>query len=525
MYSADTCLADLVDHAADPDAEALVFPDERVTYARLAELSRAFADRLCGLGVRPGDHVGLLLTGGLDVVVALLGAARLGAVTVPVNARYKAHELAYLVAHADLRVVVTSAAGRPHVDLPGLLEEALPGLRIGDEVRLDAAPSLRRVVLAGDADAGTPHTPGAHDVALILYTSGTTSQPKGCMLTHAGLMAQSQALGERLGLTPADRYWTPLPLFPITAISCLVAALGAGATFVHAGPFRPDAALRQLAAERITVANPAFETILLPVLDEPAFADTDLGALRTVFCVGVPARLAAMQRRLPTAAMISGFGSTEAGGSLSIGVTSDPDDVRLGTGGLPLPGTEVRVVDPETGREQPPGVPGEAWYRGPQRFTGYYRDPAYTATVIDADDWFHSGDICVMDTGGRLTFVTRLKDMLKVGGENVAPAEIEDYLAGHPAVQIVAVVGAPDARYGEVPAAFVQLVAGASPAEQDLIDFCRGRIATFKVPRYVRFVRDWPMSGTKIRKVELRERIARELAAAGITEAQRITSR
>jgi fatty-acyl-CoA synthase len=189
-----------------------------------------------------------------------------------------------------------------------------------------------------------------------------------------------------------------------------------------------------------------------------------------------------------------------------------------------MPGMRCRVVDPETGVERPPGVDGELWFRGPNAFDGYFRDPGGTAAAFDADGWFHSGDVVVADAEGRLAFRSRLKDMLKVGGENVAAAEVEGHLLRHPAVGIVAVVAAPDAHYVEVPAAFVQLADGATATEEELIAFCLDAIATFRVPRYVRFVDEWPMSGTKIKKFVLRERIADELKRRGITEAPRLRS-
>ena len=180
---------------------------------------------------------------------------------------------------------------------------------------------------------------------------------------------------------------------------------------------------------------------------------------------------------------------------------------------------EARIVDPASGEDLPAGQVGEILFRGPLRFRGYYKDPELTAEVIDGDGWFHSGDLGRLDSEGRIAYTGRLKDMLKVGGENVAAAEVEAFLLTHPAVNIAAVVGAPDARYGEVPAAFVELVAGAQAGEKEIIEFCLGRIATFKVPRHVRFVTEWPMSGTKIQKFVLRERIERELSERGITEA------
>ena len=270
-----------------------------------------------------------------------------------------------------------------------------------------------------------------------------------------------------------------------------------------------------LERERCTVAFPAFETIWLAVQNEPGFADADLSALRLVIAVGSPGTLRISQERLPSVPQVSSFGSTECGGFVSIGRPTDPLETRLTTNGSAFPGSELRVVDPDTGEDLPPNTPGEILMRGPARFVRYHEEPELTAQTIDPEGWFHSGDLGRMDEEGRLSFVGRIKDMLKVGGENVAAAEIETYLLGHPACEIVQVVGAPDARYVEVAAAFVQLTPGQTATEEELIDFCLGSIATFKVPRYVRFVDEWPMSGTKIQKFQLRERIAAELAAGG----------
>jgi len=198
--------------------------------------------------------------------------------------------------------------------------------------------------------------------------------------------------------------------------------------------------------------------------------------------------------------------------------------VRMTTGGMPMPGMEVEIHEPDTDELLEPGNEGELWYRGPMQFDGYFRDPDTTAAAFDDRGYFKSGDIALLGTDGSVTFKGRVKDMLKVGGENVAAAEVEGYLITHPAVNIAQVVSAPDAKYVEVPAAFIELKPGENVTEQELIDYCRGKVATFRVPRYVRFVDEWPMSGTKVKKFELRATIADELAAAGITEAPSITS-
>jgi len=256
--------------------------------------------------------------------------------------------------------------------------------------------------------------------------------------------------------------------------------------------------------------------------NHPDFASTDLTAMRLVLNVGTKERLEQMQARMPWATQISSYGCTELGGVCAFGHVEDPLELRTTTSGRAFPGMEIRIIDPETGATQPPGETGEIICRGHSMFAGYYHEPEHTKQVIDDEGFFHTGDLGALDSEGRVQYRGRLKDMLKVGGENVGAAEIEGHLATHPAVDIVQVVGVRDARYGEVPVAFVQLRGGATAGEQDLIDHCLGHIATFKVPRYVRFVNDWPMSGTKIQKFRLREQITAELDAAGIREAPKL---
>lgn len=522
---ADTTVPDLLDRrAADAPDQGVVFPDARMTYPELAAATRDLARALHGHGVRAGDSVGLLVPGRLDSVLWWLAAARLGAVTVPVNVRLKARELAYVVENADMTVLLAAAGFAPLVDpsatpllrsVVSLDADTPPGWTARAEVEAGAAAVPEATVAAAQA-AIDPADPVA-----MLYTSGTTSQPRGCLHSHASFVAEGEAVTERLGLRPDDRFWTPLPMFHCGGFDVAMSALAGRCGMVHVGTFEPGHALAQLADERCTVGFPAFDTIWMPVLDHPAFAATDLSALRMVLNVGSPERMRAMQARLPHVVQMSCTGMTESLGFCCMGAPDDPAEVRATTCGRPLRHMQARVVDPVTGRDVPPGTPGEFRFRGTSRVLRYHRDPELTAERIDAEGWFSSGDLVVADAEGRISFVSRLKDMLKVGGENVAAADVEGYLSEHPAVGIVQVVAAPDAHYGEVPAAFVQLRAGATATEHELIDFCRGRIAGFKVPRYVRFVDEWPMSGTKVQKFRLRDRLAAELAAAGITEAPR----
>ena len=303
------------------------------------------------------------------------------------------------------------------------------------------------------AEAGTR----VRDPAVLVYTSGTTAAPKGALLSHEALVRLAAGIAERMAFTPEDRIWTAIPLFHGGGITFAVAALTARATFVHPGHFDPASTPALLEAERITVALAAFETIWLPVLDRPDWPERDLHRIRLVMAVGVPERLRAMAARVPQAVHVSCVAMTESSAFLALGRLDDPLEARLTTGGHPMPGMSVRVVDPETGADLPPDTPGELLFRGPTAFDGYFRDPEATAATIDAQGWVHTGDVVTVDADGRVTFRTRLKDMLKVGGENVSAAEIENHLLTHPAVGVVAVVAAPDARYVEVPAAFVQL--------------------------------------------------------------------
>lgn len=530
-----------------PDAE-VVFPEERASFAELDRRVDEFTDVLIAAGVRRGEKVAILLDPGLDFVATLFAIARAGATIVAINDRLKAAEIRHVVGHSDSVVVVT--AGDAFVDFPSLLTGAFEELSEPGASALDVgdAPSLRRIILLRGDLAGPSFTrlddlvdaasavsdteraaavdgAGLGDIAYVMYTSGTSAQPKGCLITHEAAIRQGETMAHtRYMIEPGEAFWCPLPLFHNGGLASLMVCLASGATYVHAGHFDPATSLRMLSEERCTHAIPAFETILMRILDHPDFATRDLSALRVILNVGSPERLREFQSRLPHAIQISNYGLTEAAGHLTVGHPDDPDDIRLTTGGHPLPDMEVRVVDPETGVDLPAGTVGEIVFRGPTRTAGYFKQPEVTASTIDADGWLHSGDLGVLDDEGRLTFRGRLKDMMKVGGENVAATEVEGFLVTHPAVNIAVVVAVSDAIYTEVPAAFVELVPGATATEEEIIGFCLGSIATYKVPRYVRFVDEWPMSGTKVKKYVLRERIAAELADAAVTAAPGLSS-
>jgi fatty-acyl-CoA synthase len=531
--------------------DAIVTRRQRVTFPQLDERVDDFARSFAALGIVRNDKIGILMSQDVDYMAALIGATRIGAVAVPINARFKARELGHVIRASDMRILMLTAGDPRYTNFLGLVKEAIPGIdaQSGDTLSIPDAPMLRHVVLHDAPAEKWTMSPEAffrhgervsrddiwlrgrgvsvRDVALILYTSGTTSSPKGALMTHEAFMRCGTAMArDSFRITDADRTWCPMPMFHVGGVAFMVTALVRGATYVHSGDFDPGVSARQLRDERITVAWPAFDMMWQGVIMHPDFDEETGKRIRAVLMsVGLPTRMKELQERLPNALQIAGFGATESAGLLTMGNLDDPQEVRIGSMGRPLTGMEMRLINPETGREVEGDELGEICYRGPSCFSGYYRDPEMTKKVIDAEGFFHSGDLGQYVFGDRLRYVSRLKDMLKVGGENVAAAEIEDHLQTHPAVHTAQVVSAPDARYHEVPAAYIQLKPSASTTEAELIEHCRGVIATFKVPRYVRFVAEFPMSGTKIKKNELRDMIAAELHEKGITEAPKVTSR
>jgi fatty-acyl-CoA synthase len=532
-----TTVGDLVSRAAARHrGEGVVFPTERASISEIDALADRFARGLLALGVKRGEHIGILLPQRLDFIGAFVGAARIGAVPVPINARFKGSELRHVIPHAEISVLFVSGGGDEVVDYAGLVSGILP-----------TAPKLRHTVHLGPGAAEPFVTRAAfergaeavddeevrrlarlvlvRDIAMIMYTSGTTAEPKGCLITHEAMVRQAQNYQERYELGPESAFWDALPLYHIGGIVPLLACLDIGCRFCHPAQFEPAAALQMLSAERCTQAMPVFDTIWLDVLDHPDYPETDLSALRVVLLLGTPESLRLVQERMPGVKLVSGSGSTEACAQLALGSFRDPLEKRLTTCGRLVSGQEVRIIDPETGTEQPPGSSGELLFRGAGRFEGYYKEPELTASMIDEAGWYHSGDLASITDDGYLRYEGRLKDALKVGGENVSPLEVEDFIRGHPAVSIVQVVGAPDERYGEVVAAFIELRPGLTATEEEIVGFCLDRIATFKVPRYVRFVEEWPMSGTKIAKRTLREQIIGYMREAGVSQAPPVRRR
>jgi acyl-CoA synthetase (AMP-forming)/AMP-acid ligase II len=535
-----TTLGDLLLMAADsqPDRMAVILPDDRSSFAEIRDAAFRKALSLQVLGVGPGDHVGLLLPTGMDFVETMFATALLGAVTVPVNARYMPPELAYLVENADLKVLLTTDKIAEAVNFVERLNLAFPGLLQSDarKLELEGAPLLRSIVLyvkseapgmvtedqfnalAEQGDMNRLHLSRLQvslgSTALILYTSGTTANPKGCMISHEAIVRNSAALADRYELTGEDSFWSPLPMFHIAAILPLTAIFAKGGTYVTTGYFQAGEALKMMEEDQVTATYPCFWTIMSDLVDHPDFENTDLSRVKLMnanFAVQPPEIGEKMKKALPNAIFVGTFGMTETAGTVTTSRFDATEEQRFKRLGTPLSGMEVKAIDPETGEEAAPGEKGEAWIRGYSTFTEYYKSPEKTAEALDDEGWFHSGDLISIDPDGQLMFHGRLRDMLKVGGENVAAVEIETWLQNHEAVKLAQVVGIPHPRLIEVPAAFIELEPGKTADEEELIAFCKGNIAGFKIPRHVRFVEEWPISSTKIQKFRLQDQLIGEL--------------
>ncbi len=534
-------LGDLVVRGAElaPDRDALVLTDGRRSYAELLREARRIAQGLVHLGVERGDRVGLLMPNCLAFLEVEFACALLGAIAVPINSRFRSVELGHVIPDAGMRVLFVSDLVEDKVSYIDRLTETFPAIAehtgaadLADRLELADAPDLGHVIILGssqrpgfvdqvtfDAAAGTVDPDEVErrrlqvrlrDQAVIFYTSGTTALPKGCALTHEAMVRQGIATADRLGFQDAEVVFSPLPMFHTGCTQVLLGVLHRLGSYLSMTHFDAEDGLAMIARERATLLFPAFSAITDALLDSPSFTPEAFRDVRVLFHIATSDQLELLQGRLPYTTVVTAFGMTEFAGSVTMADPDDPLERRV-VQGRPLPGIEVAILDLVSGEPLPPGEAGEIVARGPMQFSGYHGDLERTAAAHAPGGWYRTGDLGYLDEDGALRFRGRLKDMLKIGGENVGSVEIESHLETHPAVALASVVGVPDERLGEVAAAFVQLRDGTSATEQDIIDHCRGSIASFKVPRYVRFVTEWPMSATKIRKVDLRTRIAHEL--------------
>jgi len=515
-----------------PDRPLLTMPDGSWSYREVFDRSCQVARGLAALGVGRGDHVGALIPNSVELLEAMFGSALVGAVFVPINARYRIQELGYVIANADIKVILTSDLLDEHVDFSAVLREALPSLpaeHAPAQLRLAEAPELEHIVMlrggsrpgfldraefdlraaAAEPPQPFPAEPAPRSPVCILYTSGTTADPKGCVISHEALCRGCRAkVVERLEPGEADVHWSAGPLFHIGSLQVFLGALTTGGTYLTDRRFDPAAAFALMRDHRVVHAWPWFPAVVQDIMALAEFDPEELRSMRTLMLSWPEPLRLEVQDRFPWIKLFGACGMTETAGSYATNGKDDTREERAADNGIPFDGVEVKVVDPESGEDLGSGRSGELLVRGYQVMDGYYGDPEKTSQAIDADGWFHTGDVYSRGETGQLTFRTRLKDMLKVGGENVAAVEIEAALMRLPEVRTAEVVGLADPRLDEVPVAFVELEPGATMTSEDLIAHCRGTIASYKVPRHVQFIEPggWPMSATKVNKNVLRER-------------------
>ena len=519
--------------ARTPDLPFGIFPDRIVTFGELDQAAVEVAKGLIALGIRPGDQVATLMPNDADWLPAYFGILYAGGTIVALNARYKRQELGYAIRHSDSRMLITTDAIDAHVDFAALLTDVLPGLGEADaptDLSLAAAPSLKSLILFGNStrpgflsraalaahgegvpDAAVTEAIGAigpEDPAAIIYTSGTTANPKGCVLSHAGLQRSWYTFAEVVGLREGETVWMPMPFFHTGGIGPMTAILSRGAAFFTQPHLDPEDAVVAIERHRIEHLYSGFPHLSLAVIDHPTYDRERFGFVRSMLNVGSPAIQERIQSLLPDGAVLLNlFGMTEGSGIVTFTPFDAPMAVRAVTSGQPPAHTEVRIADPGSNAPRPTGGEGEIQFRGGGAFKLYYRDPESTAATILPGGWVRTGDRGKIDGDGNLHFLGRLKDMLRVGGENVAAAEIEFFLNQHPAVKMVQVIAAPDERLGEVPVAFVELLPGGEVTADALKAMCQGQLARWKIPADVVFVDEWPMSATKVQKFKLREQL------------------
>jgi fatty-acyl-CoA synthase len=506
-----------------PDADALVSCHQgiRLTYGELDDEVDRAARALLSAGLEPGDRLGIWSPNRAEWVLIQYATAKAGVILVNVNPAYRTSELEYALNQSGCRMLVAAPSFKTS-DYAAMIDEVRPRCAALERVVLFETPDWDELLAGGDAPRELPEL-GFDDPINIQYTSGTTGFPKGATLSHHNILNNGFFVGEICGYTDADRVCIPVPFY-----HCFGMVLGNlactthGATMVIPAPaFEPEASLEAVQSERCTSLY-GVPTMFIAELEHPRFEEFDLSTLRTGIMAGSPCPIEVMRRvieRMHMSEVTICYGMTETS-PVSTQTRADDDvEHRTGTVGRVHPHVEVRIADPETGRTLPYGEPGELLTRGYSVMLGYWNEPDKTADAIDAARWMHTGDLATMDADGYVKITGRIKDMVIRGGENLYPREIEEFLYGHPDVSDVQVVGVPDERYGEELAAFVVLREGAACSEDDVREWCRGRIAHNKVPRYVRFVDEFPMTVTgKVQKFKLRDAAIEDLGLQAAAE-------
>ena len=536
------------------DRDALVHVDWNIRYTwnEFKDECDRIARGLMALGISKGDHVALWATNYPEWVVAQFATAQIGAILVTVNPAYRTHELEYLLRQSDAAALMLIGNFRTS-DYVGMLGEVVPEVASSTpgQLQCDRLPNLGNVIYIQPHDGSPAEAPPGmigwaslrdlgneissealaqresechpDDVICIMYTSGTTGNPKGVMLTHHNLVANAAYTREGLGFTEDDRLCIPVPFYHCfgSVLGTLCCATAAAAMIIPSEYFDPEKALVAVEKEQCTAIH-GVPTMFIAELEHSEFDRYDLGSLRTGIMAGSPCPIEVMRQvidRMGCREMTVGYGLTEAAPIITLTRSDDGIERRVSTVGTAIPYVEVKIIDPETGEEAPVGEQGELCSRSFMNMKGYYKMPEATEAAIDSDDWLHTGDLATVDAEGYYKITGRSKDMIIRGGENVYPREIEEFLYTNPKVADVQVIGVPDQRFGEEIMAWVMLRGGQEATEDEIREFCRGKIAHYKVPRYVKFVSEFPMTVTgKIQKYIMRDVSIQELKLEGAAE-------
>ena len=486
----------------------------QLTWRQLDGAASQVAAGLIALGLRDGDRIGVWAVNCVEWLLLQYGAARAGVVLVNVNPAYRSHELRFVLQRSRIRALFLHARDA-RTDYRAILEECGPP----EHVVWLGESSWDAMLAAGDP-AWRPSRGRPDDVANIQYTSGTTGSPKGVLLTHRNILNNGLMIAHALHASDQDRICVPVPMYHCfgCVIGTMVSVTTGAAMILPSAQFDPHAALEAVERERATAIY-GVPTMFIAELEHPEFDRFDLSSLRTGIMAGATCPIEVMRKvceRMHCRELTIAYGQTESSPVITMSRVDDSLETRVTTIGAALPNTEVKIVHPETRETLPQGETGELCTRGYLVMKGYDDEPEATARTVDQEGWLRTGDLASLREDGNFVFRGRAKDMILRGGENIYPREIEDFLHTHPKIADVYVIGLPDRRLGEIPMAWVKLNNGFKATEEEIREFCRGKIAYFKVPQYVRFVDGFPMTVTKkVQKFLMREQEMRE---RGISE-------
>lgn len=535
-------VGDLLDEMADryPDNEAVVYGDFpfRKTYSQFRDICNQTAKGLMAMGVKKGDHVAIWATNYPEWLISIFATAKIGAVLVTVNTNYKNFEVEYLLRQSDSTTLIL-IDGYKDANYVEIINGLCPGLKDSEPGKLEcpSLPKLKNIIYAGDKKhpgmfnwnelyemaktipdeelMAIQSSLDVHDTVNMQYTSGTTGFPKGVMLTHHNIVNNGKSIGDCMNLTYEDRLCIPVPFFHCFGLVLgIMACVTHGTTIVALDHFHPVRVMETLQKEECTGVH-GVPTMFISMLEHPDFNKYKFPKLRTGIMAGSPCPVKVMQQVVDVMGareITIAYGLTENSPVCTQTRVNDSIERRVSTVGRSLPFIEVKIVDPETNEDLPPNTQGELVIRGYSVMKGYYKMPEATANAIDKDGWLHTGDLAVMDEEGYFKITGRAKDMIIRGGENIYPKEIEEFLYTHPVVKDVQVIGVPSKKYGEEVMAYIILKGGQTVTEDDIKEFVKNNMARHKVPSYVRFIDEYPMTASgKIQKYKLREMAIEDL--------------